>query len=42
MGNNNDEVKKESKTHNINDAIGPIIFGLLAVIIMALAAHFMG
>ena len=38
----NNKEKINNTNNNSHEAIMPIIFGVLAVIIMAIAAHFMG
>ena len=37
-----DNKEKETYTYNKNDVLFPLIFGIAAVIIMAIVSHFMG
>ena len=42
MEENKNDIQKETQNGNNNDSLVAMIFGILAVVIMALAAHFMG
>lgn len=38
----NNKEKINTKKNNSHEAMAPIIFGILAVVIMTIAAHFLG
>lgn len=42
MDENKNEIKKKTNNFHIGDSLGPILFGIIAVVIMIIAAHFMG
>ena len=42
MDENKNEINKKTNNSYIGDSLGPILFGIIAVVIMIIAAHFMG
>jgi len=42
MDGNKNEIKKKTNNSYVGYALGPILFGIIAVVIMIIAAHFMG